>query len=190
MKRLIADKQVNHSELAETGGRISKFSYPPQLIVVDGGAPQVAAAQRALDELGITDIALVGLAKRLEEVWIPHSSDPLILPRSSEGMYLLQRIRDEAHRFAITFHRSKRSKVMLESLLDEIPQLGESRRKALLDRFGSVSAIRKASLEELTSTPGIGATIASIIFSHLAALTGASLTGVSVDMETGEISHT
>ena len=183
MKRLIADRQVNHSEVAETGGKLSKFAYPPQLIVVDGGAPQVAAAQRALDELGITDIALVGLAKRLEEVWLPNSMDPLILPRTSEGMYLMQRIRDEAHRFAITFHRSKRSKVMLESLLDEIPQLGESRRTALLDRFGSVSAIRKATLPELESTPGIGSTIAGIIHSHLE-----RLKTPAVDMETGEIS--
>ncbi len=182
MKRLIADRQVNHSEVAETGGKLSKFAYPPQLIVVDGGAPQVAAAQRALDELGITDIALVGLAKRLEEVWLPNSSDPLILPRTSEGMYLLQRIRDEAHRFAITFHRSKRSKVMLESLLDEIPQLGESRRTALLDRFGSVTAIRKATLAELETTPGIGVTIAGIIHSHLE-----RLSAPSVDMATGEI---
>lgn len=182
MKRLIADRQVNHSEVAETGGKLSKFAYPPQLIVVDGGAPQVAAAQRALDELGITDIALVGLAKRLEEVWLPHSMDPLILPRTSEGMYLMQRIRDEAHRFAITFHRSKRSKVMLESLLDEIPQLGESRRTALLDRFGSVSAIRKATLAELEATPGIGTTIAGIIYSHLD-----RLKAPAIDMETGEI---
>jgi excinuclease ABC subunit C len=185
MKRLLADRQVNHGEIAESGGKLSKFAYPPQLIVVDGGAPQVAAAQRALDELGITDIALCGLAKRLEEVWLPHSADPLILPRTSEGMYLLQRLRDEAHRFAITFHRSKRSKVMLESLLDEIPQLGEIRRKALLERFGSVTAIRKASLVELATTPGIGETIASIIFTHLYALAGSS-----IDMETGEISTT
>lgn len=182
MKRLLADRQVNRSEIAETGGKLSKFAYPPQLIVVDGGAPQVAAAQRALDELGVTDIALVGLAKRLEEVWLPNSSDPLILPRTSEGMYLLQRIRDEAHRFAINFHRSKRSKVMLESLLDEIPQLGESRRTALLDRFGSVTAIRKATLAELETTPGIGVTIAGIIYSHLE-----KLSTPAVDMETGEI---
>ena len=185
MKRLIADRQVNHSEVAETGGKLSKFAYPPQLIVVDGGAPQVAAAQRALDDLGITDIALVGLAKRLEEVWLPNSSDPLILPRTSEGMYLLQRVRDEAHRFAITFHRSKRSKVMLESLLDEIPQLGESRRSALLERFGSVTAIRKATLAELETTPGIGSTIAGIIHSHLE-----KLSTPSVDMATGEILDT
>ncbi|MUH49222.1 MAG: excinuclease ABC subunit UvrC, partial [Actinobacteria bacterium] len=124
LKRLLDDRSVDEAEVAELGGKLSKFSYPPQLIVVDGGAPQVNAAARALSELGITDIALCGLAKRLEEVWIPGSSDPVILPRSSEGLYLLQRIRDEAHRFAITFHRSRRSKVMLESILDEIPQLG------------------------------------------------------------------
>jgi excinuclease ABC subunit C len=185
MKRLLADRSVNQSEVAETGGKLGKFAYPPQLIVVDGGAPQVAAAQRALDELGITDVALCGLAKRLEEVWLPHDKDPLILPRTSEGMYLLQRIRDEAHRFAITFHRSRRSKVMLESLLDEIPQLGEARRAALLDRFGSVSAIRKASEEDLASTPGIGATIAGIIFHHLQ-----SLSTPAVNMQTGEILDT
>jgi len=182
IKRLLADRNVNQSEIAETGGKLSKFAYPPQLIVVDGGAPQVAAAQRALDELGITDVALCGLAKRLEEVWMPGDKDPLILPRTSEGMYLLQRIRDEAHRFAITFHRSRRSKVMLESLLDEIPQLGESRRGALLTHFGSVTAMRKATVEELASTPGIGATIASIIYTHLQ-----NLAQPSVDMATGEI---
>ena len=182
MKRLIADRNVNQSEVAETGGKLSKFAYPPQLIVVDGGAPQVAAAQRALDELGITDIALCGLAKRLEEVWLPSNPDPVILPRTSEGLYLLQRVRDEAHRFAITFHRSKRSKVMLESLLDEIPQLGESRRKALLDRFGSVSAMRKASEEDLAATPGIGATTARTIYQHLQ-----SYSSQVIDMSTGEV---
>ena len=184
MKRLIADRQVNHSEVAETGGKLSKFAYPPQLIVVDGGAPQVAAAQRALDELGITDIALCGLAKRLEEVWVPGSSDPLILPRSSEGLYLLQRIRDEAHRFAITFHRSRRSKVMLESILDEIPQLGQARRKALLERFGSVAAIRKASVEDIAATPGIGSKIAAVIGDQLLAMSSEK-----INTETGEISE-
>jgi excinuclease ABC subunit C len=190
MKRLIADRNVNQSEVAETGGKLSKFAYPPQLIVVDGGAPQVTAAQRALDELGITDIALCGLAKRLEEVWMPGDKDPLILPRTSEGMYLLQRIRDEAHRFAITFHRSRRSKVMLESLLDEIPQLGETRRAALLDRFGSVTAMRKATAEELAATPGIGATIATIIFNHLQNLAHSGVEIAGVDMATGEILDT
>ena len=185
LKRLLADRKIDESEVALTGGRLSKFSYPPQLIVVDGGAPQVAAAQRALDELGITDISLCGLAKRLEEVWRPGEKDPLILPRTSEGMYLLQRIRDEAHRFAITFHRSRRSKVMLESLLDEIPQLGQTRRAALLERFGSVSAIRKASAQDLAETPGIGGKIAQIIFDHLDAISTDS-----IDMATGEIRST
>ncbi len=186
LKRLLADRKVDQSEVNESGGRLSKFSYPPQLIVVDGGAPQVAAAARALEELGVSDIALCGLAKRLEEVWLPHSKDPLILPRTSEGMYLLQRIRDEAHRFAITFHRSRRSKVMLESVLDEIEQLGHIRRAALLDRFGSVSAIRKASVEEIAATPGIGEKIASIIYNHLSHM-GESAINAGVDMETGEI---
>jgi excinuclease ABC subunit C len=186
LKRFLADRDVDQSEVKESGGRLGKFSYPPQLIVVDGGAPQVAAAARALQELGITDIALCGLAKRLEEVWLPHNHDPLILPRTSEGMYLLQRIRDEAHRFAITFHRSRRSKVMLESVLDEIEQLGHIRRAALLDRFGSVSAIRKASLVEIAATPGIGEKIASIIWNHLSHMGESAVTG-GVDMQTGEI---
>ncbi len=186
LKRLLADRKVDQSEVNESGGRLGKFSYPPQLIVVDGGAPQVAAAARALEELGVTDIALCGLAKRLEEVWLPHSHDPLILPRTSEGMYLLQRIRDEAHRFAITFHRSRRSKVMLESVLDEIEQLGYIRRAALLDRFGSVGAIRKASVAEIAVTPGIGEKIASIIWNHLSHMGESAVVG-GVDMRTGEI---
>ena len=186
LKRFLADRDVDQSEVKDSGGRLSKFSYPPQLIVVDGGAPQVAAAARALQELGITDIALCGLAKRLEEVWLPHNHDPLILPRTSEGMYLLQRIRDEAHRFAITFHRSRRSKVMLESVLDEIEQLGHIRRAALLDRFGSVSAIRKASIAEIAATPGIGEKIASIIWNHLSHMGESAVSG-GVDMQTGEI---
>jgi excinuclease ABC subunit C len=186
LKRLLADRNVDQSEVNESGGRLGKFSYPPQLIVVDGGAPQVSAAARALDELGITDIALCGLAKRLEEVWLPHSSDPLIMPRTSEGMYLLQRVRDEAHRFAITFHRSRRSKVMLESILDEIEQLGHIRRTALMDRFGSVSALRKASMTDIAATPGIGEKIAAIIWNHLSTL-GDGPAAAGVDMQTGEI---
>ena len=183
LKRLLDDRKENEAEVAELGGKPSKFAYPPQLIVVDGGQPQVNAAQRALDELGITDIALCGLAKRLEEVWLPGSKDPLILPRNSEGLYLLQRIRDEAHRFAITFHRSRRSKIMLESILDEIPQLGSARRASLLDRFGSVAAIRKASVEEIAATPGIGGKIASVIETYLE-----GISTQKVNTETGEIS--
>ena len=186
MKRLLNDRAVDESDVAAIGGKLSKFSYPPQLIVVDGGAPQVAAAQRALDELGVTDVALCGLAKRLEEVWRPGESDPLILPRTSEGMYLLQRIRDEAHRFAITFHRSRRSKVMLESILDEIPQMGQARRAALLEQFGSVAALRKASLAEIAMTPGIGEKIAVIIFEYLQK-SSHSQDAEIVNTQTGEI---
>ena len=189
LKRLLADRNVDQSEVNESGGRLGKFSYPPQLIVVDGGAPQVSAAARALDELGITDIALCGLAKRLEEVWLPNSPNPLILPRTSEGMYLLQRVRDEAHRFAITFHRSRRSKVMLESILDEIEQLGHIRRTALMDRFGSVSALRKASITDIAATPGIGEKIAAIVWGHLSTI-GEGPSGEGVDMQTGEIRET
>ena len=183
LKRMLDDRSVDLAEVSETGGRISKFAYPPALIVVDGGKPQVSAAQRALGELGITDIALCGLAKRLEEVWLPNNADPLIFPRNSEGLYLLQRIRDEAHRFAITFHRSRRSKVMLESLLDEIPGLGNARRTALLDRFGSVTAIRKAAVSELATTPGIGEKLAETIVQSLAQIGK----GEAVNMTTGEI---
>lgn len=175
-------------EVQESGGRRSRFAYPPQLILVDGGAPQVAAAVRALDELEIKDIAICGLAKRLEEVWLPHQGVPLILGRMSEGLYLLQRIRDEAHRFAITFHRSRRSRVMLESLLDEIAQLGEVRRSALLERFGSVAAIRRASVDEIAEIPGIGSKIAAVIVANLRKLDKPDNQGAPIfDAQTGEI---
>ncbi|MCM0678126.1 excinuclease ABC subunit UvrC [Micromonospora phytophila] len=153
-----------------TTGRPRRFAYPPQLVVVDGGAPQVAAAAQALAELGIDDVALCGLAKRLEEVWLPDDEFPVILPRTSEGLYLLQRVRDEAHRFAITFHRQRRSKRMTESALDNVPGLGEVRRKALLRHFGSLKRLSAASVEEITEVPGVGKRTAEAI---LAALTGA-----------------
>ena len=184
LKRYLSEREIDNSEIAESGGARPKFAYPPQLIVVDGGKPQVAAAAKALADLGISDIFICGLAKRLEEVWLVDSKEPIIFPRHSEGLYLLQRIRDEAHRFAITFHRSKRSKVMLESLLDDIPKLGESRRAALLEHFGSVTAIRKASAVELAAIPGIGAGIAEAIFNHL---NNERDELRRVNMETGEI---
>ena len=186
LKRYLAEREIDGEELALAGGARSKFAYPPQLIVVDGGAPQVAAAARALAELGISDIALCGLAKRLEEVWLPDSNEPVILPRHSEGLYMLQRIRDEAHRFAITYHRSKRSKMMLESLLDEVPQLGEVRRKALLEHFGSVTALRKATIQEIAQVPGIGERSATLIYEQLQAATNSD---AIINMETGEISN-
>ena len=148
-------------------GRPRRFSYPPNLYVVDGGAPQVNAAAEVLDELGITDVAVIGLAKRLEEVWVPGEHDPVILPRNSESLYLLQRIRDEAHRFAITFHRSKRSRRMTASVLDSVRGLGESRRTALVTHFGSVARLRQATVEEITEVPGIGVATAKAVLDAL-----------------------
>jgi excinuclease ABC subunit C len=172
-KRLL-DEQANSELRAGDGeqgpmlvdpdtGRPRKFAYAPGLVVVDGGAPQVAAAQRALDELGIDDIPVCGLAKRLEEVWLPGQEDPVILPRTSEGLYLLQRVRDEAHRFAITHHRNRRSQSMVESILDDVPGLGEVRRKTLLRHFGSLKKLREASVAELAVVPGIGPRTATAI---------------------------
>ena len=184
LKRYLAEREIDVQELKLQGGSRPKFAYPPALIVVDGGAPQVNAAYQALLALGLEKIPLVGLAKRLEEVWLPNNSDPIILARHSEGLYLLQRVRDEAHRFAINFHRSKRSAVMLESLLDEIPLLGEVRRKALLDRFGSVSAIKKATVEEIAAIPGIGEKIALIIENSLRSDQNPA---PIIDLGTGEI---
>ena len=168
-------------------GRPRKFAYAPGLVVVDGGPPQVAAAQRALDELGIDDIPVCGLAKRLEEVWLPSQEDPVILPRTSEGLYLLQRIRDEAHRFAITHHRSRRSKSRVESLLDDVPGLGEVRRKSLLKQFGSLKRLRAATVEEIAAVPGIGPRTAEAIVAALADHTGRATPTVSVNTATGEI---
>ena len=182
-KRYLAEKDLDLVEIEMSGGENPKFAYPPQLVIVDGGRGQVNAAARAFAELGITDIALVGLAKRLEEIWFPDQSYPVILPRHSEALYLVQRIRDEAHRFAITFHRSKRSRLMLESLLDEIPHLGEVRRQALLDHFGSVAALKKATNDEIAAVPGIGPKSAESIVSAIAA----SEVQYSVDTATGEI---
>jgi excinuclease ABC subunit C len=148
--------------------RPRRFAYPPNLLVVDGGAPQVAAAAAVLADLGIDDVALVGLAKRLEEVWLPGESYPTILPRTSEGLYLLQRVRDEAHRFAITYHRQKRSKAMTVSALDNIPGLGRTRRKALLLRFGSLKKLREATAAEIATVPGIGPRTAEAVVAAVA----------------------
>ena len=161
-----------------------RFAYPPSLILVDGGPPQVAAAQRVMDELGITDIALAGIAKRLEEIWLPGDDYPVILPRTSEALFLVQRLRDEAHRFAISYHRSKRGRAMQTSALDGIPGLGPARRRALLDRFVTVKAIREAEVEQLQEVDGIGPALAAQISS---ALRSEGAEDVAVDMATGEI---
>jgi excinuclease ABC subunit C len=149
-------------------GRPRRFAYPPNLVVVDGGAPQVAAAAEVLASMGITDVALCGLAKRLEEVWLPGDDFPLVLSRTSEGLYLLQRIRDEAHRFAIAYHRQRRSKRMTASALDGIPGLGETRRKALLRHFGSLRKLRAATVDEIVAVPGIGRQTATAVLAALA----------------------
>jgi excinuclease ABC, C subunit len=166
-------------------GRPRRFAYPPGLVVVDGGLPQVNAARAALAELGIDDVALVGLAKRLEEVWIPGKEFPVILPRASEGLYLLQRVRDEAHRFAITFHRQRRSKAMTASVLDDIPGLGDVRRKALLRHFGSVKRLKEASVDEIREVPGIGPALGATI--HVTLHHPATQPAPDVNVTTGEI---
>ncbi|MBA2768310.1 MAG: excinuclease ABC subunit UvrC [Sporichthyaceae bacterium] len=189
--------QVEEVEVAATGqpadvptgidpetGRPRRFAYPPNLVVVDGGAPQVAAAQRALDALGIDDVALCGLAKRLEEVWLPGDPHPVVLPRTSEGLYLLQRVRDEAHRFAIALHRTRRSKSMTASALDGVPGLGESRRKALLRHFGSLKRLSAASVEEVMAVPGVGRHTAESV---VAALAARPMQQAAVNTATGEI---
>jgi excinuclease ABC subunit C len=191
--RRLLDEQASSTEVTgdngpmlvdpETG-RPRKFAYAPGLVVVDGGPPQVAAAQRALDALGIDDIPVVGLAKRLEEVWLPEREDPVILARSSEGLYLLQRVRDEAHRFAITHHRNRRSKTMVESLLDDVPGLGEVRRKTLLKHFGSLRKLRAATVDDIARVPGIGRRTAIAI---KGAVDQSSRNTVSVNTATGEI---
>ncbi len=161
------DQPTDRPGLDPDTGRPRKFAYPPNLLVVDGGPAQVAAAAQALFELGVTDVAIAGLAKRLEEVWLPGEADPVILPRNSEGLYLLQRVRDEAHRFAISYHRQKRSARMTNSALDDVAGLGQTRRTALLKHFGSVRRIRDASVEELAEVPGVGPSTARAVLSAL-----------------------
>ncbi|WP_128429032.1 excinuclease ABC subunit UvrC [Streptomyces cyaneus] len=170
--------------LKDDDGRPKRFAYPPQLVVVDGGQPQVAAAQRALDDLGIDDIAVCGLAKRLEEVWLPGEDDPVVLPRTSEGLYLLQRVRDEAHRFAITYQRTKRAKRFRSSPLDDVPGLGETRKQTLIKHFGSVKKLRSATIEQICEVPGIGRKTAETI---AAALAQAAPAAPAVNTATGEI---
>jgi excinuclease ABC subunit C len=168
---------------SEDDGRPARFAYPPNLVVVDGGLPQVNAAQAALTGVGVSDIVVIGLAKRLEEVWTTGQEFPVILPRTSEGLYLLQRVRDEAHRFANAFHRQRRSKSMTASRLDGIPGLGQARRKALLRRFGSVKGLRAASVDDLLEVTGIGPALAVTIHQRLVQDQAAP----AVNLSTGEV---
>ncbi|MFE4909946.1 excinuclease ABC subunit UvrC [Streptomyces sp. NPDC056652] len=180
LERLERLEQPGH----EDDGRPRRFAYPPQLVVVDGGQPQVAAAKRALDELGIDDVAVCGLAKRLEEVWVPGESDPVVLPRSSEGLYLLQRVRDEAHRFAITYQRAKRAKRVRSSPLDDVPGLGESRKQSLIKHFGSVKKLRQATIDQICEVPGVGRKTAESV---IVAFAKAAPAAPAVNTATGEI---
>lgn len=188
-RRYLADKEktgewADGEPLTEDDGRPKRFAYPPQLVVVDGGRPQVAAAKKALDELGIDDIAVCGLAKRLEEVWLPDEDDPVVLPRTSEGLYLLQRVRDEAHRFAITYQRSKRTRRLKSSPLDEVAGLGETRKQAVIKHFGSVKKLRSATIDQIQEVPGIGRKTAETI---AVALAQAAPAAPAVNTATGEI---
>jgi excinuclease ABC subunit C len=178
------DQGVPHGDEdpSAASGTAARFAYPPSLVVIDGGPPQVNAAFQALADLGLTDIAVIGLAKRLEEVWLPDEEDPVILPRTSQGLYLLQRVRDEAHRTALRYQRQKRSARMTTSALDDIPGLGPARRKALLARFGSVRKLRSASPEMIAEVPGIGPALAERIVLGLAGAPSEAL-----NLTTGEI---
>ena len=178
-----ADAATAGPSLRDENGRIKRFAYRPQLLVVDGGRPQVDAAARALADVGFDDIPVVGLAKRLEEVWLVDDDYPVILPRTSEALYLLQRVRDEAHRFAITFHRERRSKSMTTSALDGIAGLGPAKQKALLAHFGSLKRIRAADADALCEVKGIGPTLAETIVRSL----GQEQSEPAVNVMTGEI---
>lgn len=195
--RHLAQQEEQQQEGAPTTGALDpdsldtdpaarkRFAYPPNLVVVDGGPPQVAAASRALEDLGVVDVAVVGLAKRLEEVWVPDDEFPVILPRASEALYLMQRVRDEAHRFAITFHRAKRGKSMIASVLDELPGVGPAKQKALLKHFGSAKKLKSARLEEIQEVPGFGPALAAKV---MAAIHQDDDTAQpAVNMATGEI---
>ena len=178
--------RAERSEDEEVGQR-RRFAYPPNLLVVDGGAPQVGAAAAALAEVGVPDVTVVGLAKRLEEVWLPGDDAPVILPRGSQSLYLLQRIRDEAHRFAIAYQRSKRRRGARASELDRVPGLGATRKAALLRHFGSVRRMRAASADELAEVPGIGPKLAAQLAEQLADPASAPTDAGGVDTRTGEI---
>ena len=196
-KRLLDEQNRSETVSTDSGpmlvdpetGRPRKFAYAPGLVVVDGGPPQVSAAQGALAELGITDIAVCGLAKRLEEVWLPGEEDPVIMARTSEGLYLLQRVRDEAHRFAINHHRGRRSKSMVESMLDDVPGLGEVRRKTLIKHFGSLKKLREADAAAIALVPGIGPRTASAIKDAVAQADATRKTAATpaVNTATGEL---
>ena len=182
-KRYLTEQQQRAQAGPQRSGEVAsdahaqepaKFAYPPNLVLVDGGPPQVAAAQAALSDLGVVDVHVAGIAKRLEELWLPDDDFPVILPRNSQALFLVQRIRDEAHRFAITFHRSKRGKAMVASALDAVPGLCPAKREALIKHFGSLKKLKAASADELTQVQGVGPSLASKIREHFDAEAAAS----------------
>ena len=156
--------------------RPRRFAYPPALVVVDGGRGQLGVAMQVLADSGL-DIPAIGLAKRLEEVYLPGQPDPLQIARGSEALFVLQHLRDEAHRFAITYHRKKRAKRALSSPLDDVPGVGPTRKKALLRRFGSLTRLRRASVEEIAETPGIGIEMAKTVHEALHAVPSSERVG-------------
>jgi excinuclease ABC subunit C len=163
LARLASERDLPEAE----DGRRRKFAYPPNLIVIDGGRPQLSAAVEAVRDSASPDLPVVSLAKRMEEVYVPGTPDPVIIPRTSEALYLLQRVRDEAHRFAITYHRKLRDRSMTRSVLDGIPGVGETRRRQLVRHFGSARKVAQASLEELGQVPGVGPQLAKVVYDHL-----------------------
>jgi excinuclease ABC subunit C len=167
-KDVVDDSATGSSVTEQTEVSVAreKFAYRPNLLIVDGGQPQVQAAQRALDDAGVTGIALCGIAKRLEEIWLPHSDYPVILPRNSDALFLFQRIRDEAHRFAISYQRQRRS-ADISSALADIPGLGPARVKELLRHFGSISRLRAAEPTAVAEVKGIGPNLAEAIVAAL-----------------------
>jgi len=165
--RRLARLATERDQPEDESGRRRKFAYPPNLIVVDGGRPQLSAALEAVRDSASPDLPVVSLAKRMEEVYVPGQPDPVVIPRTSEALYLLQRVRDEAHRFAITYHRTLRNRSMTRSVLDGIPGVGETRRRQLVRHFGSARKAAQASLEELEEVPGLGPQLAKVVYDHL-----------------------
>ena len=177
-RRLTALIAERDRSLAGGSGRPRKFAYPPNLLLVDGGRGQLNVAQRVVESLGLEDeIAVAGLAKRFEEVYVPGQADPIRIPRQSEALYMLQRLRDEAHRFAITYHRELRGKRMTSSVLDEINGLGETRRKRLVKELGGIKAVKEASIEELLALrwlpDGVGRAVYDKVHGQLVTISGA-----------------
>jgi len=165
MRRLSAYIAERDQPIAERGEKPERFSYPPQLLLVDGGKGQLAVAQSVVKELGLDqEIPVAALAKRFEEVYIPGRAEPVRIPRGTEGLFMLQRIRDEAHRFANTFHRELRAKRMVSSSLEGIVGLGEIRAKRLVKEMGGVNAVKKATQDDLALLSWLPRSVAEAVY--------------------------